>query len=235
MTKQIAPVSPPAPATPRLLAVVTGAARALFYAAVMLAGPGYFGYHRQPTEMATAGAAGIALLFFLNLTRFKSFKGGGVEAQLVEAVKEAQGTAEQLRRLVKPLVTFSINQLTFGGRLGQMPKRELILGEVRALGREFGLEEDAALKADIGAFFRHEAWDRLNALVSHVHLTDKMLDVSTGLAPLAHRRPTVDFPSEADIREAFTRFGKSPSPEAEAQLREFLSYVAAHRSEARPE
>lgn len=235
MVKHIEPVSTsPATAGSAALAM-TNVVRSLFYAAVMLVGPGYFGYKGQTGQMVTAVGAGIALLFFLNLARFKSFKGGGVEAELVEAVKEAQSVAAELRSLVKPLVTFAINQLTFGNRLGQMPKREKILGEIRALSREFGVEEDATMKADIGAFFRHEAWDRLNALVQHLHLKEKTHDVSEALAPIARRRSTVDFPSEVDLRDVFTRCAKSPSPEAEALLREFVSYVSAHRSEATPE
>jgi len=199
----------------------------------MLPGPGYFGYKGQPVEMATAVAGGIALLFFVNLSRFKSFKGCGVEAELIEAVKDAQVTLEKMHELVRPLVVFWIQQLAWGNRIGQMPGREVALGTAMGIAKAFGVPADTEeIGQALGMYYRHEAWDGFQRFTSHVRLQDKELAASEALSEFEQRK-TVAFPSEAQLRVVLAVLARPQSQEAEALLQAFLRYVSANGAMAR--
>lgn len=60
----------------------------------------YFGYVEQPKEMGLMVLAFAIGGTFLNLDKFKWFKGAGFEAQLAETVEEAYATKKDLERLL---------------------------------------------------------------------------------------------------------------------------------------
>lgn len=61
--------------------------------------------------MVIAGALGIA---FLNLDRIKSFKGGGFEAEMRQAVDEAHATVAQLREMACSIAESTLTTLMAG-------------------------------------------------------------------------------------------------------------------------
>lgn len=119
-------------------------------------------------------------------------------AQLRNAVQEANVTVEHLRRLIRPIVLFSIAQMTYSNRLGRMPDREEFREALVGVATELGLGQDREFLAALGDFFHHETWDRFGELVSHVRLHDQEHDLSEALNKLS-KRSTVEFPTRDAI------------------------------------
>ncbi|WP_168013313.1 hypothetical protein [Halomonas salinarum] len=67
---------------------------------VLLSSVFFFGYLQQPKEMALMILACAIGGAFLNLDKFKWFRGAGFEAQLAETVEEAYATKEELDKLL---------------------------------------------------------------------------------------------------------------------------------------
>ncbi|MCU8356817.1 hypothetical protein M2G48_20800 [Vibrio vulnificus] len=63
-----------------------------------------FGLKGMTAEMGIAVAASCVFLAFANLDKFTKFKGAGFEAELREAVSEANATINELKELAKPLI-----------------------------------------------------------------------------------------------------------------------------------
>ena len=77
------------------------------------------GIFRGPTEMAIVAGAISVGLFFANLDKFKSFKGGGIEAQLRTAVNDAYAAIHQLRELGVSVSSPIVDALAISGRMMQ--------------------------------------------------------------------------------------------------------------------
>jgi hypothetical protein len=135
--------------------------------------------------------------------------------QLRHAVQEANVTVDQLRRLIRPIVMFSVAQMTYSNRLGGMPDREQFREALVGVATELGLAQDRAFQAALGDFFRHEIWDRYQKFISHVRLQDQRVEMSDSLNALSSR-DTVDFPTRSAIEKLI---GSDPlSPEARRLL-----------------
>src|SRR5437762_11794238 len=77
------------------------------------------GIFRGWKEMGvTVGAIGISL-FFANMDKFTSFKGGGIEAKLRTAVNDAYAAIEQLKELGISLSSPIVDELAISGRMLQ--------------------------------------------------------------------------------------------------------------------
>jgi len=63
----------------------------------------YFGYADKSVQMGQAFAMVFLTLAFLNLDKFKSIKGPGIEAQLQETVKEAYVKQAKLQELLSKM------------------------------------------------------------------------------------------------------------------------------------
>ena len=55
-------------------------------------------------QMGLAIVAGAIAVAFINIDKFKSFKGAGFEAELQKVVEEAYATMETLRSMSKPII-----------------------------------------------------------------------------------------------------------------------------------
>ena len=59
----------------------------------------WFGYESKATEMGLMIVAGAVFLSFLNIDKFKSFKGAGFSAELKDTLDEANATKKELEEL----------------------------------------------------------------------------------------------------------------------------------------
>ena len=67
--------------------------------AITLALAVMFGLKEQSTEMGLIIVAGAIFLAFLHIDKIQKFKGAGFEAEMKQAVKEANATVKQLREV----------------------------------------------------------------------------------------------------------------------------------------
>lgn len=144
-------------------------------------------------------------------------------AQLRNAVQEASVTVEQLRRLIRPIVMFSVAQMTYSNRFGRMPDREKFREALVGVATDVGLADDPAFQVSLGNYFRHEIWDRYQEFTSHVRLGDKQVELSDRLSALS-KRHTAQFPTRVAIDDLV---GDSTlSPEARQLLDEYVRYAS---------
>lgn len=68
-----------------------------------------FGYLEKDSAMSISAGIGIIILIFINIDKFKKFKGIGIEAELKEIITEGQETIKEMRslalKLVDPILT----------------------------------------------------------------------------------------------------------------------------------
>jgi hypothetical protein len=142
---------------------------------------------------------------------------------LSRAVQEANVTVEQLRRLMRPIIRFSLAQLTYSNRFDGMPDREPFLEALIESATEFGLTQDPTIQATLREFYHHETWDRYDRFVFHVLSEDHQVELGNSLAELS-RRETLDFPTRDAIENLIS--GNSLSPAAQLLLQEYVEYAA---------
>lgn len=76
-----------------------------------------FGILDQSDNMAIGLTAGLACALFINIDKFKSFRIGALEAELKDAIKEANATITQLKDMAEPLMDYTLANITRGDRI----------------------------------------------------------------------------------------------------------------------
>jgi hypothetical protein len=76
-----------------------------------------FGILDQSDNMAIGLTAGLACAIFLNMDKFKSFRIGELEAELKDAIEEANATITQLKDMAEPLMDYTLANITRGSRI----------------------------------------------------------------------------------------------------------------------
>lgn len=91
----------------------------LLFLSALIVIPTIFGFLKMPTEMGIS-IGGIAVaLFFINLDKFKRFKGAGIEAEMQEAMTKTYAALEQLKELALTLTSPIVDTLALAGKTGQ--------------------------------------------------------------------------------------------------------------------
>ena len=78
----------------------------------------YFGYIGKPTEMGIMVIASSITVAFLNMDKIQKFKGAGFEAEMKKVVDEAYITLDNLKSVALPLITTTIDNISWGKRWG---------------------------------------------------------------------------------------------------------------------
>lgn len=78
----------------------------------------YFGYIGKPTEMGIMVIASSITVAFLNIDKIHKFKGAGFEAEMRKVVNEAYITIDNLKSVALPLITTTIDNISWGKRWG---------------------------------------------------------------------------------------------------------------------
>jgi hypothetical protein len=151
-----------------------------------------------------------------------------LNSELRAAVEEANVTAEQLQRLLRPILAFSLGQLTYSNRIGRLPDREHYREALVGAAAAVGLDSEPAFQTALGEFYRLETWDRYQRLVSHVRLTDQQIELSDALNALS-TRDTINFPDHSAIERLS---GELLSVEAKRLAQEYLLYRNGSGSKA---
>jgi hypothetical protein len=128
-------------------------------AIVLVMGPScYFGIKGNNVAMGLAILAGSIAATFLNLDKFKYFKGGAFEAHLHTKI-------QNMEELMKPFLLFSFHQLTHSGRMGSgRDKLNDLFENICMMTKNFGLSYDQEIQAVRKEYLLYQASDLFRAI-----------------------------------------------------------------------
>lgn len=144
------------------------AARNLFGFAFLLTSTFVFGLKGMAAEMGIAVTASAIFLAFANLEKFAKFKGAGFEAELKQAVDEANATVSHLKAVTTPLITATLDILASANRWDGMDRemQNQLYDDLNKLKTSLKIEENALYKAQ-QRYLNIQAWDILGELIGN--------------------------------------------------------------------
>ncbi|ELI5413234.1 hypothetical protein RRJ79_004629 [Vibrio parahaemolyticus] len=128
-----------------------------------------FGLKGMTAEMGIAVAASCVFLAFANLDKFTKFKGAGFEAELREAVSEANATIHELKELAKPLIRTNFEILAQANRMqgSNFEKTHDLFDQLQSLQVKFQLE-DTEIEKSKNSYIVIHAWDMVYEILDDV-------------------------------------------------------------------
>ncbi|MFM2589674.1 hypothetical protein [Vibrio sp. TBV020] len=128
-----------------------------------------FGLKGMTAEMGIAVAASCVFLAFANLDKFTKSKGAGFEAELREAVSEANASIHELKELAKPLIRTNFEILAQANRMqgSNFEKTHDLFDQLQSLQVKFQLEDTETEKSKNSYIVIH-AWDMVYEILDDV-------------------------------------------------------------------
>ena len=176
----------------------------------------YFGIKGQLAEMGIALIMGAIAACFINLDKFKSFKGAGFEAQLHEAketLDKAIITADKLKSVVEPIVLFTIHSITHMGRLssgGKISEKDRIRDYCCKIRDELDIENNE-IEYMINQYNLYIIWDTFRSIESVVRYSNCFEETTADLILEGLSSISINggknFPSVESIENIFLKAG----------------------------
>lgn len=132
-----------------------------------------FGLKGMAAEMGIAVAASAVFLAFANLDKFSKFKGAGFEAELRNAVDEANATIDNLKSVATPLIITCVDLMAKDGRLTDgngINKNHQLFDELIDLEAKIGLNDETLEEAKLKYTCIH-AWDMVKELSDNIEVS----------------------------------------------------------------
>jgi hypothetical protein len=103
-----------------------------------------FGILDQSANMAIGLTAGLACALFINMDKFKSFRIGEMEAELRDAIEEANATITQLKDIAEPLMDYTLANITKGDRIMGVDAKdkETFYNKIKKNYQDFDIKSD---------------------------------------------------------------------------------------------
>ncbi|MBP1924575.1 hypothetical protein J2Z76_000428 [Sedimentibacter acidaminivorans] len=186
------------------------------------------GFMGKPTEMGLSIASGCLFCVFLNLDKFTKFKGAGFEAELKQTIKEAEVTIEKMRNLMKPIIIFTYNQLTYNDRMGGIPinKINTLFTDINSIVQELSLNDDKSIKQEQEKLIKSTAWGSFSNFYTDLYYT-KQTDSINELQEL-NNLDTINYPTEAVINNILNKHNTILNTNQSKKLEEYLNYIREH-------
>lgn len=178
----------------------------------------YFGYLGKPTEMGIVIIAGVLTASFLNLDKFHEIKAGALSLKLAkEVINEAHVTVEKLKQVSVPLITAALTSLTYGGRWEGISedKQHLLVDRLKSASEALKSEE---VELAIKEFHLMNTRDMYNNFMHELFKQDYKISEKFGELESEY------LPSEKQIYDLLGDFSDKLSPQAKAQLEDYLYY-----------
>ncbi len=133
-----------------------------------------FGLKGMTAEMGIAVAASALFLAFVNLDKFKKFKGAGFEAELKQTIEEANATIENLKEVAKPLIETNYILLAKANRFpaAAFDKSHEVFDQLIKLQLKIGLVDTSLEKAK-SSYINIHAWDMVNDISQIIELPEQ--------------------------------------------------------------
>ena len=124
-----------------------------------------FGLKSLPTEMGLAISACALYLAFVNIDKFRKFKGAGFEAELKQTIDDANATIAQLKAVAHPLIETNLIILAKANRLPDSPfkKSHEIYDLLLNLQTKLELQDKNLEKAKL-TYLNAHAWEMVKNL-----------------------------------------------------------------------
>ena len=170
----------------------------------------FFGIIERPVEMGIALVMGAIAASFINIDKFKSFKGAGFEAKLHEAketIDKALVTVEKLKNVIEPLILHTLYNITHEGRIGSggpTSDKDRIRDLCSEVVSDLDIENEEIKKA-LNLYNNYSVWDELARVESKIkydgNIRNTLIDVIRSRFP--KRQNDNNFPSTENIENLF--------------------------------
>jgi len=187
-----------------------------------------FGIFGRPIEMGIAVTAGALGAAFLNLSALESFKGGGFEAKMRQAINDVYATEKSVRELATSLICTTLDILTtanrFNSHSSQQTKHDYVL-KLEDVASELSIGDSEDVLSALDKFYNYHAGDLYMDFTYHFQGAElhQYLDRENGVLP-----------DESSIRKNVEELSLKITPEAEEALQDYLHYLQT-RELRRPE
>jgi hypothetical protein len=129
---------------------------------------------KMPTEMGISISAIAVTLFFVNLDKFKRFKGAGIEAEMQDAVNKTYAALEQLKELAISLTKPIVATLAVSGKMDQFFHLKYKLKEVSEICevlRKLGASE-VEIENACGIIYKRVISDNVKIILNFVKINN---------------------------------------------------------------
>jgi len=198
----------------------------LFLLATILGPAIFFGLLDKPQEMFLSILGGCMIFVLGNIHKFSYFKIAGMEAKLKEAkeaVKEAEVTIAQMRELLEPFASVCLYQLTYGNRMSDSRRKidkEQMVAKISDLAKRIKIYDK--LEPDIKRFVCFSGLDLYRVLS---RLSPSPLQNTLNKLVNFDNCMSTPFPTEAEIRDLFTKSHLHMDANVEQALQRYLEYL----------
>lgn len=209
--------------------------KTLITLALILGPPMTFGFLGKPKEMGISVLAGAVAAAFLNIDKFKRFKGAGFEAEMKEVVDKADATVNSLRELVKPLILATIDILTSAGRWGGMetPQKHKLMADLEKTAHSISLK-DRELEDARDKFFQFHTWDHFDYFIRKASAAKNIDNEIKKKLFEKVKYHSSDFPTKGEILAILGSCANILPEDATEALSDYLYYIK-NRKLRRPE
>ena len=187
----------------------------------------WFGLIGKPTEMTIALFAGFACSVLLNLDKFESFKAGQIEAKLREAdkaIKEANATIGQLRRMTEPLMNYLLAHIIRGNRIAGVSgyDKEELFKRLSENSKQFSIDSEynkellAEAKYNVIETFLYEIEFEVEGKVGYERAEPIREFINKNYVPNSKK-----FPSVAKVRLSFDEHPNLYNNKVEDSIKEY--------------
>jgi hypothetical protein len=172
--------------------------------------------------------AGVMAAIFINLNRFKSFRGpGGIEADVRDAVEKAYATIDNLRELAKPLIVSILHTITRSGRWGGMhiEQKQSFQRDLERIAISLGIAKDKEVLEANREYFRFHTWDFFYYFAQEVNKIKEIPEEVREKLLSLQKRETEEYPSRDEIKKILGNSYSKLSNECIEYLEDYLFYL----------
>jgi len=143
----------------------------------------FFGIRSSLAEMGIALIMGAIASCFVNIDKFKSFKGAGFEAQLNEAkvtLDKAIITVDELKKVSEPLILHTLHNITHAGRWTDDPMtsdKDKMRDYCIKIVSDLEIQSDE-INSAVAKYNNYCVWDAYNYFIHKVQIS-KFVDIKT--------------------------------------------------------
>ena len=182
--------------------------------------------------MGIAIVPGFFGLVFLNLSKFRRFKAGAIEAELHDVVREAYATIAQMNNLAKTALLTHMDFLVATGRPSLLSAHHIIKrkDDIDEIATELGIKDDPDLLEANKIFFERFALDHVGTMSMCLNNPQEVRDT---LHNMAYSKG-MKLPDPDELREIVKDLNEGAKELAESLIVDY-EYFLKNKQLRRPE
>lgn len=200
-----------------------------------------FGIMGKTVEMSIMIIAGSIVCVFMQIEKFKMFKGGGFEAQLKEAVDKAYATVDMVNAATGYTVYSLVKLMTYEDRLANISEEEKteLISNLEKLTIDCDISQREYIGHAINEFKYLYGWDRYFNFINlfrqcSAEIYNKLHELSVKKDKFTKQDFSFkDWPTQKEISEILGDKISDLSTDQDSYLKDYLRYINLHKEENR--